>query len=147
MAVLKEFRCKAHGAFEEFVKGDKTPKCPRGCSPRFVTREFRTAPAIRGAATGRLDGLQKDLAHDFGLSDMKSRPDDGKSVMENLRSGTDFSTRWVGLPQAKAGWSQRGEKPANTGASALGMMDGNALAGAALPKDIPTSIQGSYKGD
>ena len=142
MAVLKEFRCKAHGAFEEFVKNDETPGCPKGCSPRFVVREIRTAPAIRGVATGRMDNLQKELAHDFGLSDMKAGRDDGKSVMENLRSGTDFSTRWVDVP----GKSAAG-KPSTVSAQNFGMMDGNALAGAALPKEIPTNIQGSYKGE
>lgn len=142
MAVLKEFRCKAHGAFEEFVKADETPKCPKGCSSRFVVREFRTAPAIRGAATGRLDGLQKELAHDFGLPDLKVGRDDGKSVMENLRSGTDFSTRWVDVPGKQASGT-----PTPVSAQNFGMMDGNALAGAALPKELPTKIQGSYKGD
>jgi hypothetical protein len=142
MAVLKEFYCKAHGAFEEFVKSDRNPKCPKGCSPRFVTREFRTAPSIRGVATGRMDGLQREIAHDFGLSDLKVGRDDGKSLMENLRSGTDFSTRWVDVP----GKSAAGQ-PTQISAQNFGMMDGNALAGAALPKELPTKIQGSYKGD
>ena len=142
MAILKEFRCKAQGAFEAFVKADQMPKCPNGCSPKFVTREFRTAPAVRGVATGRMDNLQRELAHDFGLSDMKVGRDDGKSLMENLRSGTDFSTRWVGLPGKSASGEPSVVSPKN-----FGMMDGNALAGAALPKDIPTKIQGSYKGD
>ena len=142
MAVLKEFYCKAHGAFEEFVKNDRMPKCPKGCSPRFVSREFRTAPSIRGVSTGRMDGLQRELAHDFGLSDLKVGRDDGKSLMENLRSGSDFSTRWVDLP----GKSAAGE-PAKVSAQNFGMMGGNALAGAALPKELPTKIQGSYKGD
>lgn len=148
MAVLKEFRCKAHGPFEEFVRGDKMPACPHGCNPRFVKREFRTAPAIQGSATARMDGLQKGLAHDFGLSDLKAGRDDGKSVMENLRSGTDFSTRWVGLPNTMSpGWAQRGEKPASMNPTALGLASGNALTGASLPKQIPTNIQGSYKGE
>lgn len=147
MAILKEFTCKAHGAFEAFVKQDETPKCPRGCAKSFVKREFRTAPAVRNVVTGRMDGLQKDLAHDFGLSDMKVGRDDGNSVMQNLRSSEDFSPRWVGLPNQAAGWSGRGEKPAPIDVKSLGMQAGNALEGAPLPKQVPTKIMGSYKGE
>jgi hypothetical protein len=147
MPVLKEFRCKAHGPFEAIVKQDKTPKCPFGCSPKFVHREFRTAPAVRNVATSRLDSLQKDIAHDYGLSNIKTG-DEGKSVMENLRAGTDFSTRWVDLPNKMApGWAQRGEKPTSVAPQSLGMMDGNSLSGATLPKNLPTKIEGSYKGE
>lgn len=147
MAVLKEFVCQAHGAFEEFVQQDEVPKCPRGCSKRFVKREFRTAPAIRNVVTGRMDNIQKDLAHDFGLSDMKVNRDDGNSVMQNLRKGEDFNPKWVDLPRQNAGWSQRGEKPAPINVQSLGMQAGNALQGAPLPKQVPTKIMGTYKGD
>jgi hypothetical protein len=147
MAILKEFTCAAHGPFEEFVKQDETPSCPKGCSKRFVRREIRTAPATRGVVMGRMDGLQKDLAHDFGLSDLKVQRDTGTSVMQNLRSGTDFSPKWVDTPRPSAGWSQRGEKPAALPVSSFGMEAGNALAGANTPKSIPTKIMGSYKGE
>jgi hypothetical protein len=148
MAVLKEFRCKAHGAFETFVKQDAIPRCPNGCPARFVVREFRTAPAIRGVATGRLDSLQKDLALDYGLPDIKVGKDDGNSVMQNLRSETDFSPKWLDLPNKPApGWTQRGEKPTAFSPKALGLMDGNSLSSAQLPKQLPTKIEGSYKGE
>lgn len=147
MAILKEFTCAAHGPFEEFVSQDEIPMCPKGCSKRFVRREIRTAPATRGVVMGRLDGLQKDLAHDFGLSDIKSGRDDGKSVMQNLRSGTDFSPKWVDVPKPSAGWSARGEKPAPVSVQSFGMEAGNALKGAPTPKQIPTKIMASYKGE
>ena len=97
MAVLKEFMCSAHGPFEEFVNNDKTPKCPKGCSKRFVTREIRTAPSLQGAVVGTLDKMQKDIAHDFGLRDLKVNSKDSTSVMENLRKGEkkeDFAPFW-----------------------------------------------------
>jgi len=148
MAVLKEFSCKAHGPFEEMVEQDVTPECPKGCSPRWVTREIRTAPAARNVVTGKMDGLQRDLAHDFGLSDLKVDKEGGKSVMQNLQSSQDFSPKWVDVPtQMKSGWSQRGEKPAaiDVGAT-FGLQGGNALPSKPLPKPTPI-IQGSYKAD
>jgi hypothetical protein len=97
MTILKEFVCKAHGPFEEFVRGDKTPKCPKGCSPRWVTREIRTAPAAHGHVTGQLDLLQKDIAKDFRLRDIKVDKEGGGSVMNELRKGdqnTNYSAFW-----------------------------------------------------
>ena len=65
--------------------------------------------------TGRLDNLQRELAHDFGLSDIRSHNDTGKSVMQNIgRDGKlpDLSPHWVDLPgHMRPGWSGRKEKP------------------------------------
>lgn len=135
MAVLKEFACKAHGPFEEIVEQDVVPGCPHGCSSRFVVREFRTAPAARNVVTGKMDALQRDIASDFGLRDIKVDKQGGQSVMQNLQSGQDFSPRWVDVPnKLKSG----------DFASSLGMTGGNALQGTSLPKPTPI-IQGSYR--
>lgn len=144
MAVLKEYVCAAHGPFEAMVSADEMGKCPKGCSKRFVKREFRTAPAVRNVVTGRMDGLQRDLAHQFGLSDLKVGKDDGKSVMQNLRDKEDFSVKWADVPGHMApGWSQRNEKAAAVAPQATyGMQGGNALVGASTPKQIPTEIVG-----
>lgn len=135
MAVLKEFACKAHGPFEEIVEQDVTPSCPNGCSPRFVVREIRSAPAARGVITGKMDTLYRDVAKDFNLSNLKIDKENGKSVMQNLQSGQDFSPRWVDVPReaAKGGF-----------ASAMGLTSGNAMAGTNFAKPTPV-IQGSYK--
>lgn len=148
MGVLKEYFCAAHGAFEAIVKQDEMPKCPRGCSKRFVKREFRTAPGYRSTVTRATDGMVKDIAHDFGLSDMKTDPRGETSVMQNLRKGEDFSPKWVDVPNTmKAGWTQRGETPSAAPVSAFGMQPGNALSSVPVSKAIPTNIVGSHKGD
>jgi len=148
MGILKEYVCAAHGPFEDIVNGDEMGKCPKGCSRRFVKREIRTAPAAGSVVTGRMDNLQRDLAHDFGLSDLKTNAKDGTSVMQNLRRGEDFSPRWVDTPNKMApGWSQRGEKPSTLPVQSFGMEAGNALAGAATPKNIPTNIVGRVKAE
>jgi len=147
MAILKEYTCAAHGPFEALVKQDETPKCPKGCSKRFVKREIRTAPAARSVVTGRMDTLQRDVAHDFGLSNLKVGRDDGKSVIQNLRSETDFSPRWLDTPRPAPGWSQRGEKPSALPVSSMGMQPDNVLSSISAPKQIPTNIVGKYSGE
>jgi hypothetical protein len=128
VAVLKEFFCNAHGPFEEMVEQDVTPNCPHGCSPRFVMREIRSAPKARNVVTGTLDGLQRGIAEDFNLPDIRVGKDDGKSVMQNLKSA-DFSPKWVDVP-SKA-------KSASEMISSFGMTGGNALTGHNIPKPQP----------
>jgi hypothetical protein len=136
MSVLKEFACKAHGPFEEMVEQDQIPSCPNGCSPRFVVREIRSPPAARGIVTGKLDGLQREIAKDFNLPDIKVGKDDGKSVMQNLQSGQDFRPRWVDVPNKSSS--------AKDLAASMGMMGGNALQGTQFQKPTPI-IMGSHK--
>jgi hypothetical protein len=147
MAILKEYRCQAHGPFEAFAD-DEVPECPNGCSARWVKREIRTAPAAGNVRTGKMDALQRDLAHNFGLSDLKTDKENGKSVIENLRGMPDFSPKWVDVPgKQAAGWSQRGEKPAAVDvASTFGMQAGNALADSKPSKSIPTQLMGKWDG-
>lgn len=127
MAVLKEFRCAAHGEFEAFE-----PQCPYGCSARFVTREIRTAPAIRHNGTRNVDNLTQQLANDFKLPDLSSK--DGESVMTNLRKknwaqmqGQPPSVWADGVPHAAPGWTQRGEKAPTFNPSAAGLAAGAPL--------------------
>lgn len=106
MAIVKEFRCAAHGPFEA-----TKPKCPRGCSARFVTQEIRTAPAFRSGSTRTADTELRNLAGTYGLSDIPS-VQEGESVMQQLRKKPNFAPTWGQVDHAEAGWSQRdGEKP------------------------------------
>ena len=87
---LKEYRCKAHGEFESY-----DAVCPHGCSKRFVVQEFRTAFKIGTRGAKVMDQTTKDLAGDFGLSDVRVDKDGG-SVMDALRKAdnADFRPRW-----------------------------------------------------
>lgn len=142
MAVLKEWTCRAHGDFEAFADRDEVPECPKGCSSRWVKREIRTAPASREVTTGRMDTLQRSVADDFGLSNLKVDKENGQSVVQNLRSTQDFSPKWTGMPRSPApGWSARGEKPptVNVGA-AFGMQSDNALSRVKMLKPTPAFV-------
>ena len=97
MGVLKEFSCAAHGPFEEIVVDDEIPRCPEGCSTRFVSREIRTPTKTRSVRTSNTDKIVSEFARDHKLRDIKIDKHDGKSVMENLRKGenaSDFGSYW-----------------------------------------------------
>lgn len=56
----------AHGNFESV----EPAVCPKGCTT--VQRIFLTAPSVKGDATKRADANLRQIALDFGLSDMRS---------------------------------------------------------------------------
>jgi hypothetical protein len=141
MAILKEYRCKAHGAFEAMVNQGETPDCPRGCSARFVYREIRSAPAARTVISGTLDRLQREIAHDFGLSDIKAGRDDGKSVMDNIKRGAQQAPAWLELPgHLRPGWSGRKEAPEPV--TVTGFNADNSIKRTQPPKNLPTNVVG-----
>lgn len=78
MAILREFRCTAHD--HEFESLEESPSCPYGCHPKFVVVEFRTPFAIGTQRGAVMDRLQRDLASDYGMTDMRN--DRNGSVME-----------------------------------------------------------------
>jgi hypothetical protein len=125
MAVEKEWRCAGHG---EFTNADG--RCPAGCPPRFIVQEFRTPPAIHDGTTKYTDATLRGLADSVGLSDMRNDKD-GSSVMANQRKtgprGLDFSPRWLDVPHASPGWSQREEKSPVVTAEQLGGTAGNII--------------------
>jgi hypothetical protein len=116
MSVMKEYVCAAHGEFEA-----RTPKCPRGCSSRFVRQEFRTAPAARSGRTKLLDKEMRNLATDYRLPDIRVT-EPGMSVMDNLRKNPSFAPSWGQVDHAAPGFSQRGDaktfNPASMGVAA-----------------------------
>jgi hypothetical protein len=139
MAILKEYVCAAHGEFEAFE-----PVCPNGCAGRFVRREIRTAPAIRSVRTGNADAISRQLADDFGLTDLSNK--DGDSVMQNLRKkdwtrvkkGEIAPSAWVGgVPHASDGWAERGEKAPTFNPATVGLQADAAM----RARDGRTTVQ------
>jgi hypothetical protein len=107
MAILKEYRCAAHGEFESTEHA-----CPLGCPARFVVQEIRTPPAYHDGITRNTDQTLRQLADEHGLTDMSNR---NGSIMNSQRpqssDGPDFSPKWLDIPHATPGWSRReGEK-------------------------------------
>lgn len=116
MAILKEFRCAAHGEFESTEHA-----CPQGCPARFVVQEFRTAPHFHNGRTANIDRTLDGLAESVGLTDMSNR---NGSVMNSQRArqgdGPDFSPKWLDIPHATPGWSRRGETSPVVGVDSIG---------------------------
>lgn len=146
MAVLKEWACLAHGAFESAEQ-----KCPHGCSVRFVKREFRTAPSIRHRGTSNRDALAQQLANDYGLTNLANEGGQA-SVMQSLRKknwadykrGGVAPSAWAEVPHNEPGWAQeREEKPKCFKPEQMGLKSGAALKQGALPKPRPVIVKDS----
>jgi hypothetical protein len=122
MAAILELKCAAHGEFESTELA-----CPHGCPKRFVVQEFRTPNAIHDGKTAFTDRTLRGLADSVGLTDMRNDKD-GSSVMANQRSttpkGMDFRPKWVDIPHASPGWSQREERSPVVTPQEIGGMTG-----------------------
>jgi len=68
VAIVKEYRCLAHGAFES---SSETPLCPAGCES--IEREFRTPVGFRSERTSAIDATVQTLAKRHGMTDINNR--------------------------------------------------------------------------
>lgn len=75
MPVIREFRCCDCGTLFESMSAD--PECPK-CAAEEPERVFLTPPGIKSPQTAFKDETVRQLADDFGLSDMSNR--DGQAV-------------------------------------------------------------------
>lgn len=102
MAIMKEWRCAAHGEFEA-----PTPSCPQGCSARFVKREIRTAPGLHSDRTKRADWAINALAEDYGYRDIQNSPSRTGSVAEYATKNRKVKVRpeWIEVPHAAPGFA------------------------------------------
>ena len=83
MAVIKEFRCALHGAFD-----GTHPICPEmGCLSENVEREFRTPVSIGSSGTQRFDRGMRRTAEMMNISDWKRADRAGDSSFAGR--GTD----------------------------------------------------------
>jgi hypothetical protein len=74
MAILKEWSCLAHGAFDGPSMDDgSNPPCPHGCGISMVERAFRTAPTIQSQGYRNINRTFESLAAEHGLTDMNNR--------------------------------------------------------------------------
>lgn len=74
--VIREYRCAEHGEFE-----CSDPICPApGCRSQDVTREFRTAPAVRSRMVTQHDTGIRDLSERMGGADFRSAQQEGDTA-------------------------------------------------------------------
>ena len=120
MAVNREWKCVFHD--HEFESFEEVPSCPFGCGPNNVVLEFRTAPAYKRNSTKITDALQRQLASDYNMTDMRGDKD-GTSVMSNTRIESGGARRvadsgkpyWnPGMFPVEPGWARAGAKPDGT---------------------------------
>ena len=91
MAVLKDYRCLAHGVFES-----KTAVCPHGCTT--VVPMFLKAPGGRSDKTKASDRALEHLAKRYGLDDMSNR---NGSVGNSRKHPSGMEPRWGEIPDGK----------------------------------------------
>lgn len=109
MPIIREFRCCDCGATFESMLPVEEVACPE-CSGEEPERVFLTPPSIRSPGTSRTDTTLKQLAADYGLSDMSNR--DGAPV-RRAPSG-------AGAPQFAAPDPQMAQLLAKLGSNADG---------------------------
>lgn len=80
--IIKEYRCLDCGS--QFETADSDPACP-SCSSDNGERAFYTAPGIKSPKTAVADATVKQLAADYGLSDMSNK--DGGAVKRATANG------------------------------------------------------------
>lgn len=90
MAVVKEWRCLAHGPFDG-AEG----VCPSGCTT--VVREFRSAPGGRSDKTRATDAALQRLATRFGYTDISNRK--GSVAQSQGKPKMEMKPEWVPMPK------------------------------------------------
>jgi len=150
MAILKEFRCAAHNAFEATQAVCQV--CKHG---HFVKQEIRTAPAYRRKNMKVIDGIFRETAAAHGLTNLSNDVKSGESVLQRMMKTNDLSTpRWGEVPHAKAGFSNDANaKPPTVTAESMGFTPTSA-ANMKMPGHIngrfnnklaKTVVHGTYK--
>jgi hypothetical protein len=142
MAILKQYRCAAHGEMEMYA-----PICQFCGHGAFVKQEIRTAPAFRRKNMKFIDGTLRQIADDHGLTNLKNDPKGGVSVLQALTKTNDVNKpRWIGVDHAAPGFSRTPDaKVPKVTAESMGFMTTSA-------KDfkVPTpktQIVAGWKGD
>lgn len=94
MAVLKDYRCIAHGVFES-----REAKCPHGCST--VVPMFIKAPGGRSDKTKASDRALQHLANRYGLSDMSNNNGSVGGSRRGPSPPPGMAPYWSEIPDGK----------------------------------------------
>lgn len=130
MPVLKEWKCKAHGFFESFEK-----RCPKGCTT--VEQAFLTPVGTRSDRTKSADANLRQIALDFGLSNMASARE-GEPTRIKTKQQRDAEALEVKLRHRFAPMAKGGTFNAETKKITGGNVTGGALAAMAAQGAQPT---------
>ena len=85
--ILRDYKCQEHGFFEGFE-----PTCPQGCTDELVLQVFLKSPGFVSDKSKAADSHLRNLASEFGMSDIKStRP--GENQAGYLKRNNKFSEK------------------------------------------------------
>jgi putative FmdB family regulatory protein len=87
MPIIREFRCNDCGTTFESMERPEDVCCPT-CTAQEPERVFLTAPSIRSDKTTRSDQIVKELASDFGISNMTNK---GGEAVKKTTEAAQFS--------------------------------------------------------
>lgn len=94
--IIREFACGDCGCKFESSDPVEEVVCPT-CSSEEAEREFRTAPALKSPKTARADQELKNLAADFGMTNISNK--DGGPVKRGPAAGPASPQFAEGNPQ------------------------------------------------
>jgi hypothetical protein len=98
--VLHDYKCPVHGFFES-----REPVCPAGCTD--VQLVFLQPVGLKSDTTKHADSTLKELAKDYGMSDIKStregeaQPHALLNAQQKQMAENPFSVKWGSPDQAK----------------------------------------------
>lgn len=108
MSINKEWRCAAHGPFE-----NNTGACPYGCTIGIERRFYTPVGISTGGRTKAIDNTLAGIAEAYGLSDMNNHggttaaripsPQEKMVQAHNEEIRKRFPSPWGMLPSAKQG--------------------------------------------
>jgi len=114
MGILRDYKCAEHGYFESF-----NPICPSGCVENVLVVHLK-AVGIKSRRTKKSDQTLKNLAADFGMSDIKStregdnqagyytRNNAGKGEEVRIQSYKEAQSKKESRPGDLAIWGGKG---------------------------------------
>lgn len=130
MAIMRQYLCDGHGIWE--TNSRIVDSCPYGCSK--FQRYFESPPGIKGVRTKNHDLMQREIAKQFGLTDMNNK--NGESLMSNQMRANGSKNSFA-LPSTPL--SQPGTNPADKKKLDLGGIIGASGAfGANVPSGVVT---------
>ena len=85
--ILRDYKCQEHGFFEGFE-----PTCPEGCTDELVLQVFLKSPGFVSDKSKAADSHLRNLASEFGMSDIKSTRE-GENQSGYLKRNNKFSEK------------------------------------------------------
>ena len=114
MAVLKDYKCLAHGFFEAWE-----PRCPKGCDGEAIMVAFLQPVGTRSSSTVHADATMRGLAQDYGMTDIKSVREGEAQTMHRPPPQNPYAVQW-GSPEQIGGYDLRPIADENVGVKLAG---------------------------